>query len=122
MDAGGIEFEADAVFGIESFGKARIDDGHEILVFKPADRLAAQASPGIARPCHLAQEALGKPAAAVAVGDRLIAPEVVAHTRLEVAGIARVSFDTLAEGRHAIGNSPARHTPPLPDAPRQGKG
>src|SRR3546814_4997620 len=67
IDAGGIEFEADAVFGIESFGKARIDDGHEILVFQPADRLAAQASPGIARPCHLAQEALGKPAAAVAV-------------------------------------------------------
>src|SRR3546814_12274043 len=38
IDAGGIEFEADAVFGIESFGKARIDDGHEILVFQPADR------------------------------------------------------------------------------------
>src|SRR3546814_10421241 len=56
IDAGGIEFEADAVFGIESFGKARIDDGHEILVFQPADRLAAQASPGIARPCHLRSE------------------------------------------------------------------
>src|SRR3546814_4376605 len=110
IDAGGIEFEADAVFGIESFGKARIADGHEILVFQPADRLAAPASPGIARPCHLAQEAPGKPAAAVAVGDRLIELEVVAPTRIEVAGIDRVSVDPLADGRRDIGPSPRSET------------
>src|SRR3546814_17939708 len=112
-----MEFEADGVFGIESFGKARIDDGHEILVFQPADRLAAQASPGIARPCHLAQEALGKPPAAVPVGDRLIQLEVAAPTRIEVAGIARVSVHPTAAGPRDIAHSPPNNPPPPEDHP-----
>src|SRR3546814_11073845 len=36
--------------------------------------------------------------------------DLVAHTRIEVAGIARVSVDPLDEGRSDIGHSPARNS------------